>query len=73
MPRLVETANTLMDSRKFIALSHMWGDMTVSPPLRSIRSNYETMKNGVAPSSRLPMSGCQIYLDRFSMHHSGLS
>jgi hypothetical protein len=51
MPRLIETVSTLMDSRKFTALSHMWGDMTVSPPLRSFRSNYEAMKTGVAPSS----------------------
>lgn len=51
IPRLIETASTRMDSRKFAALSHMWGDTTVSPPPRSIRSNYEAMKTGVALST----------------------
>ncbi|KAM5349061.1 hypothetical protein ACJ41O_008884 [Fusarium nematophilum] len=51
-----EKYNTLMETsshknchqiKEFAALSHMWGDMTVSPPLRTFKSNLETMKKEI--------------------------
>lgn len=50
--RLVETRS--YDVRgPYAALSHMWGDMSREPPLRTLVSNYEDMKAGIA-STNLP-------------------
>ncbi|KAI2619925.1 HET-domain-containing protein [Hypoxylon sp. NC1633] len=49
--RLVETRNlyNMHPERpvQFIALSHMWGDVSISPPLRTLRSNYDNMQQGI--------------------------
>ncbi|KAM5360080.1 hypothetical protein ACJZ2D_013991 [Fusarium nematophilum] len=47
--RLVETSShkNCHQIKEFAALSHMWGDMTVSPPLRTFKSNLETMKKEI--------------------------
>ena len=48
--RLLETAklspeqNLLVD---YIALSHMWGDTSVSPPFRTYKSNYVSLTKGI--------------------------
>lgn len=43
--RLVETTED--DTDKYIALSHMWGDKTVAPPLRTVKANYNDMLNEI--------------------------
>lgn len=49
--RLVETHShfdrNLGRSVQFIALSHMWGDVSTLAPLRTLRHNYDTMKRGI--------------------------
>ncbi len=52
LPRLVETSSDSVQG-KYAALSHMWGDMSNRPPLRTFLSNYDNMQNGI-PISSLP-------------------
>ncbi|KAI0970406.1 heterokaryon incompatibility protein-domain-containing protein [Xylaria arbuscula] len=35
---------------QYAALSHMWGDISISPPLRLFQSNYERLKKGINPT-----------------------
>jgi len=51
-PHVVET-ETLSASVPYAALSHMWGDVNVSPPLQTIRYNYGEVKQSI-PIRRLP-------------------
>lgn len=37
----------------YAALSHVWGDVEAAPPLKTIRGNYDEMKEGI-PLFRLP-------------------
>jgi uncharacterized membrane protein len=48
LPRLVEAAKEGIQA-PYAALSHMWGDYSQIPLLRTIESKYEVMK------SRIPM------------------
>ncbi|KAI1407943.1 HET-domain-containing protein [Hypoxylon sp. FL1857] len=57
--RLVET-HALLSMHlecpvQFMALSHMWGDASISPPLRTLKSNYDRMKQGI-PMRELPQN-----------------
>ncbi|RYC59689.1 hypothetical protein CHU98_g6520 [Xylaria longipes] len=46
--RLIESSEKeLRVGTKFAALSHVWGDISVSPPLRVLSSNYGRLKNGI--------------------------
>lgn len=60
LPRLVEmlSANSQGD---YAALSHMWGDMNVRPPLRTLVSNYDDMKIGI-PIPGLPKNFVQAMI-----------
>jgi Heterokaryon incompatibility protein (HET) len=46
VPRLVETARENIQA-PYAALSHMWGDSSHIPPLRTLTSRYEAMKSGI--------------------------
>lgn len=46
-PRLVETAQGAVQE-PYAALSHMWGDSSRLPPLRTILAKYEDMKMGIS-------------------------
>ncbi|KAI1140112.1 HET-domain-containing protein [Hypoxylon sp. FL0543] len=52
--RLVDTGSHFSKNSgipvQFMALSHMWGDVTHSPPLRTLKSNYEFMLEGIRMS-----------------------
>jgi hypothetical protein len=47
--RLIETArvDSCHEPCAYIALSHMWGDISASPPLRTLKANYTTMTEHV--------------------------
>lgn len=48
--RLVETGHLNSHSEcpvQFMALSHMWGDVSISPPLRTLKSNYDSMQQEI--------------------------
>ncbi|KAI1097865.1 HET-domain-containing protein [Jackrogersella minutella] len=49
--RLVETRSHFNRNpecqTQFMALSHMWGDVSIAPPLRTLKSNYDGMKEGI--------------------------
>lgn len=45
-PRLVETSQEIFQ-KPYAALSHMWGDRSQLPPLRTILSKYEDMQKGI--------------------------
>lgn len=46
--RLIESSESNVSiGAKFAALSHVWGDVTVSPPLRLLLSNINQLKNGI--------------------------
>ncbi len=46
--RLLETSRDgVSEGSRFVALSHMWGDATVSPPLRALTSNLDELKREV--------------------------
>ena len=52
--RLVETSDEFFRERRpFAALSHMWGDATVKPPLRTLTYNLREFKEGIE-ISRVP-------------------
>ncbi|KAI1114867.1 heterokaryon incompatibility protein-domain-containing protein [Nemania sp. NC0429] len=52
--RLIEpTENKTWLGIKFAALSHVWGDINTSPPLRLLSSNIRQLKNGIQ-GSELP-------------------
>ena len=40
--RLIDTTG-FPGTIQYVALSHMWGDITTSPPLRTFKSNYQAM------------------------------
>ncbi|KAI8634126.1 HET-domain-containing protein [Xylariaceae sp. FL1651] len=46
---LVQSDNAGKSSApSFLALSHMWGDTSRLPPLRTLKSNYASMKRGIS-------------------------
>lgn len=46
--RLIESSKSdLQIGTKFAALSHVWGDVNSSPPLRLLSSNFDQLKNGI--------------------------
>ncbi|KAJ3560947.1 hypothetical protein NPX13_g9126 [Xylaria arbuscula] len=46
--RLIETSEISLPIRtQFAALSHVWGDIVASPPLRLLSSNLSRLKNGI--------------------------
>ncbi|KAI0407416.1 heterokaryon incompatibility protein-domain-containing protein [Xylaria palmicola] len=46
--RLVESLESNLNrGAKFAALSHVWGDLNASPPLRLLTSNFSQLKKGI--------------------------
>ncbi|KAI1077223.1 HET-domain-containing protein [Whalleya microplaca] len=46
--RLIDTSNHSLEmGSTFAALSHMWGDMSISRPLRTLKSNYYQLKEEI--------------------------
>jgi hypothetical protein len=48
--RLLDTATLSASMReliRYIALSHMWGDMSTSPPFRTIKANYAAVQEDI--------------------------
>lgn len=54
-PRVVETKGLLGSQVTYAALSHMWGDVIVAPPLRTMDYNYAEMTSGISVW-RLPLN-----------------
>ncbi|KAI0533551.1 HET-domain-containing protein [Xylaria digitata] len=49
--QLIESSEgNLQIGTKFAALSHVWGDLNASPPLRLLSSNLHHLKNGIQES-----------------------
>ncbi|KAI0147103.1 HET-domain-containing protein [Xylariaceae sp. FL1272] len=46
--KLVETQPENSKDLTFLALSHMWGDTSKLPPLRTLTFNYERLKQGIS-------------------------
>ncbi|KAJ2985662.1 hypothetical protein NUW58_g5414 [Xylaria curta] len=49
--RLIESSESSLQVRtKFAALSHVWGGLNASPPLRLLSSNFSQLKRGIQES-----------------------
>ncbi len=44
---LVQSSNLRRNETMYAALSHMWGDAKVEPPLRTMEYNYDEMIQGI--------------------------
>ncbi|KAJ4220442.1 hypothetical protein NW759_007330 [Fusarium solani] len=49
--RLVDTTSSAFKpASRFAALSHMWGDISTSPPLQTFQSNLEQLRQNIEPT-----------------------
>lgn len=49
--RLVDTTSSAFKTAsRFAALSHMWGDISTSPPLQAFQSNLEQLRQNIEPT-----------------------
>jgi hypothetical protein len=53
LPRVVEKRGIPHAGLRYAALSHMWGDVEVAPPLRTMQHNYHSVREAIQ-FERLP-------------------
>jgi Heterokaryon incompatibility protein (HET) len=55
LPRVVETRGIPHAGLRYAALSHMWGDVEIAPPLRTMQHNYYSVREAIQ-FERLPQN-----------------